>query len=160
MTTAKPGRIAGIFLHFVQLIAALMAAASLAMAMGMFLGSDGPEMRALNSLLYAWCLTAVATVGLSLYLLRQSGEPLASRLLGRLPSWLIVFIAGLLIIAALESLAIVVMTRIVPATEASTSHLPAIALGLSALAFGAGYAAARRDRPAVATRRFAAPGDG
>lgn len=108
--------------------------------MSLFLGADGPGMQSLLALT-GWLLlpTAVLTL-LCLRLLEPAGGSRLSACWARLPAWLVLLIAMMLLLAVLAELAIWLVEFAGGGTVALDHYLPIMSVLIYSLALTAGYA--------------------
>lgn len=108
--------------------------------MALFLGADGPGIHSLLSLT-GWLLPPTAVLALlCLRRLEPDGRSRLSACWSRLPAWLVLLIALLLLMAVLAELAIWLVEFAGGGTVAASHYLPIVAVLVFSLALTTGYA--------------------
>lgn len=108
--------------------------------MALFLGADGPGMQSLLGLT-GWLLLPTGVLALlCLRLLPPDGRGALSACWARLPAWLVLLIAMMLLLAVLAELAIWLVEFAGGGTVAFSHYLPIMAVLIYSLALTAGYA--------------------
>ncbi len=112
-----------------------------------FLGRRGPDLVALNQGLAIWSALAVA-LGIWLIVRLRGRGPLSERLWQRLPAWLYVTLAGLLILTSTAEFALYLAERVSGTPTAFASFIPIIALTASCFCVAPAWATLfADDRP-------------
>jgi hypothetical protein len=122
----------------------LVALAGLGLAftamMALFLGAEGPGIGALLALI-AWLLLPTAGLAaLSLHRLEAPGKSRFSACWARLPAWLVIAVALMLVLAMLAELAVWLTEFAGGGTVSGEHYLPVVAVLVCSLALTAGYA--------------------
>jgi hypothetical protein len=108
--------------------------------MALFLGADGPAVQSLLGLTGWLLLPAGALALLCLRLLPSDGRGALTACWSRLPAWLVLLIAMMLLLAVLAELAIWLVEFAGGGTVALGHYLPIMAVLIYSLALTAGYA--------------------
>lgn len=132
------GRVLTAVLTLVLAITGLLLAFTALMAL--FLGADGPGMQSLLTLT-GWLLLPTAVLALlCLRLLEPDGGSRLSACWARLPAWLVLLIAMMLLLAVLAELAVWLVEFAGGGSVALGHYLPIISVLIYTLALTAGYA--------------------